>query len=193
MMFVSVEQGDITFYWVSVFEKVYLGITTATKTCYQKKGKKKPGTKTVEKCWNFLQLSSFFIFSQFLCISSPPVLEGGSGSYSLSISVSWFVWFSSIRPSSSGEMPRMLKKTQIFTQEQLRGTPLLSYILIKSGRYFLSISSSPDGIIWCRWVQTSCTRRDLSNATIYNKNYFNTRKLWWNGNLFWTFLIRKCV
>ena len=144
MMFVSVEQGDITFYWVSVFEKVYLGITTATKTCYQKKEKMKPGTKTVEKCWNFLQLSSFFIFSQFSWISSPPVLEGGSGSYSLSISVSWFFWFSSIRPSSSGEMPRMLKKTQIFTEKQLLTPPLTSIIIIKSGRYFLSI-----------WLRTS--------------------------------------
>ena len=139
-MFVSVEQGDITFYWVSVFEKVYLGITTATKTCYQIKEKMKPGTKTVEKCWNFLQLSSFFIFSQFSWISSPPVLEGGSGSYSLSISVSWFFWFSSIRPSSSGEMPRMLKKKQKKNKKQLRDPPLASYILIKSGRYFLSIS-----------------------------------------------------
>ena len=108
-MFVSVEQGDITFYWVSVFEKVYLGITTATKTCYQKKKKMKPGTKTVEKCWNFLQLSSFFIFSQFSWISSPPVLEGGFAVITVIFTVFNFLCFLSIRVDGCHESWKISK------------------------------------------------------------------------------------
>ena len=78
-VFVSVEQGDINKLCFCVSEKVYLGYTAATKSCYPKKEKLKSRAKKVKHNSLFffskITISHFF---QSSWISSPPVLDGGS-------------------------------------------------------------------------------------------------------------------
>ena len=76
-VFVSVEQGDINKLCFCVSEKVYLGYTAATKSCYPKKEKRKSRAKKVKHDSLFFQKSLFSSFFQSSWISSPPVLDVG--------------------------------------------------------------------------------------------------------------------
>ena len=105
----SVEQGDITFFVFYVFEKVYLGITAATKLCYLKKVKVKSGAKIVKHNSKFLQESPFSTFLQFSWISSPPVLDGGFAVITVIFTVFTFFCFLSIRVDGCHESWKISK------------------------------------------------------------------------------------
>ena len=68
-VFVSVEQGDIIKLCFCVSEKVDLGYTAATKSCYPKKEKMKSRAKTVNH--NSLFFTKITIFQIFFSSRSP--------------------------------------------------------------------------------------------------------------------------
>ena len=53
-IFVAVVKGDIQNKVISIFKKVYPGITAAMKSCFQKMKKVKSGVRIVKTCWIFL-------------------------------------------------------------------------------------------------------------------------------------------
>ena len=71
-VFVSVEQGDINKLCFCVSEKVYLGYTAATKSCYPKKEKLKSRAKKVKHNSLFFQKS---LLSRFISVLVHPVIK----------------------------------------------------------------------------------------------------------------------
>ena len=52
--FMAVVKGIFFILVFFISKKVYLGVTAATKSSFQKKKKVKSGVRIVKKCWNFL-------------------------------------------------------------------------------------------------------------------------------------------
>ena len=134
----SVEQGDITFYWVSVFEKVYLGITTATKTCYPKKKKWNQELKRSKNVGIFFNYRHFSFFLSSCGFLLRLYLRGGRGVAPYQFQCLDFFDFLRFVRHLVAKCRECWKKNKK-KQKATPGPPLLSYILIKSGRYFLSI------------------------------------------------------
>ena len=138
-MFVSVEQGDITFYWVSVFEKVYLGITTATKTCYQKKEKWNQELKRSKNVGIFFNYHHFSFFLSSRGFLLRLYLRGGRGVAPYQFQCLDFFDFLRFGRHPVAKCRECWKKPNFLLKINPGTPPLASYILIKSGRYFLSI------------------------------------------------------
>ena len=113
-IFVSVEQGDIKFFWFSIYEKVILGITAATKSCYLKNKKVKSRAKIVEICCKvFKKITIFTLFPILVGLASACTWRGVVSSNQYFFDV-WLFLFSCQMPSYLSRKLETIQKIQVF-------------------------------------------------------------------------------